>query len=100
MCIRDRVDTKKTLPGGENIDGLSGLREYLLTQRKDDVVRQFCKKLLGFALGREVQLSDELLLAKMQNNLEDSDYRFSVAVDAIVTSHQFRSIRGRHAVDE
>ena len=95
-----KVDTKTTLLGGQNVDGLAGLREYLLTQRKDDVVRQFCKKLLGFALGREVQLSDELLLAKMQNNLEDNDYRFSVAVDAIVTSHQFRSIRGRHTVDE
>ena len=90
-----KVDTKTTLLGGEKIDGLSGLREYLLTKRKADVVRQFCRKLLGFALGREVQLSDEVLLAEMQKKLEDNGYRFSVAVEAIVASPQFRQIRGR-----
>ena len=95
-----QVDTKTTLLGGEKIDGLPGLREYLLTKRKADVVRQFCRKLLGFALGREVQLSDEVLLAEMQKKLKDNDYRFSVAVEAIVTSPQFRNIRGRFWVDE
>ena len=90
-----KVDTKTTLLGGEKIDGLSGLREHLLTKRKQDIVRQFCRKLLGFALGREVQLSDEVLLAELQKKLEDNDYRFSVAVEAIVTSPQFRRIRGR-----
>jgi hypothetical protein len=95
-----KVDTKTTLLGGEKIEGLGGLREYLLTKRKDDVVRQFCKKLLGFALGREVQLSDEVLLAEMQKKLEDNGYRFSVAVEAIVTSPQFRQIRGRLQTDD
>ena len=95
-----QVDTKTTLLGGEKIEGLAGLREYLLTKRKGDVVRQFCKKLLGFALGREVQLSDEVLLAEMQKKLEDNGYRFSIAVDAIVTSQQFRQIRGRLQTDD
>ena len=89
-----KVDTKTTLLGGEKIDGLTGLREYLLTERKDDIVRQFCKKLLGFALGREVQLSDEPLLDTMLNRLREDDYRFHTAVETIVLSPQFRRIRG------
>ena len=89
------VDTRTTLLGGKTIEGISGLRDYLITQRRDDVVRQFCRKLLGFALGREVQLSDELLLTEMQNRLKNNDYRFSVAVETIVLSDQFRKIRGR-----
>ncbi len=91
----DAVDTNTTLPGGEKIAGLAGLRDYLLTQRRDDVIRQFCRKLLGFALGREVQLSDEPLIAEMQQRLKDNDYRFNVAVETVVTSDQFRKIRGR-----
>lgn len=91
----DAVDTKTTLPGGEKIAGLAGLRDYLLTQRRDDIVRQFCRKLLGFALGREVQLSDEPLIAEIQHRLKNNDYRFNVAVETIVTSDQFRKIRGR-----
>jgi hypothetical protein len=88
------VDTRTTLLDGHAVSGLDGLRDYLLTVRRDDFVRQFCRKLLGYALGREVQLSDEPLLAEMQQRLADNDYRCHTAVETIVTSRQFRGIRG------
>jgi hypothetical protein len=72
----------------------------LATERLDDVLAQFCRKLLGYALGREVALSDLLLLEEMQKRLKANDFRFSAAVEAIVTSGQFRKIRGRLAKDE
>ena len=89
------VDTKTTLPDGREIDGLSGLRGYLVEARRAEVLRQFCKKLLGYALGRETQLSDEPLLDEMQARLAAHDYRFSVTVETILGSPQFREIRGR-----
>jgi hypothetical protein len=88
------VDTRTTLAGGETIDGLDGLRSYLANQRRNDFLRQFCRKLLGYALGRETQLSDEPLLDEMQQQLAAGGYRFSIAVEAIVASPQFRYIRG------
>ena len=95
-----QINTKSTLLSGTEIEGMSGLRDYLLTHRRDDVVHQYCRKLLGFALGREVQLSDEPLLADMQNKLKQNDYRFNVAVEAIVLSRQFRHIRGQESPTE
>ncbi len=89
------IDTKTKLVGGQEIEGLDGLRQYLLNQRRDDFVRQFCRKLLGYALGREVQLSDRPLLDKMMRDLAANQYRFSVAVEVIVLSKQFRQIRGQ-----
>ena len=80
---------------GDHIDGIEGLRNYLLTDRRDEFLRQFCRKLLGFALGRELILSDEPLLDTMLEELSKADYRFSVAVETIVLSPQFRQIRGR-----
>jgi hypothetical protein len=74
---------------------MAGLQSYLLAKRKDDFIRQFCKKLLGFALGRAVQLSDEPLLDEMQSRLAAGDYRIGLAFEAIVSSPQFRMIRGR-----
>jgi hypothetical protein len=65
----------------------------LLTARRDAFVRQFCKKLLGYSLGREVQLSDEPLLAELQNRLKATDYHVAEAVETIVKSRQFREIR-------
>ena len=90
-----KVDTQTTLSDGAKIDGLNGMREYLLTKRRDDFVRQFCRKLLGYSLGRAVQLSDEPLLNDMRERLSKNDYRFSVAVETIVLSDQFRTIRAK-----
>ncbi len=90
----DQVDTSTSLLDGRQLNGIDGLRAYLLNVRRDDFVRQFCRKLLGFALAREVQLSDEPLLDQMQRDLQANAYRFHVAVETIVSSPQFRQIRG------
>jgi hypothetical protein len=88
------IETKVTTMDGASFDGLDGLRTYLLTNRRDAFVRQFCRKLLGYALGRSVQLSDQLLLDEMQTELASNNYKISAAVNAIVLSPQFREIRG------
>ena len=87
------INSQTTLPDGTQIQGLSGLREYLLKKHRDTFVYQFCRKLLGYAIGREVRFSDRPLLAKMQHRLKKNNYRFSIAVETIVLSEQFRRIR-------
>ena len=89
------IDSRTTLPDGTHVEDLSGLRDYLLVKRRDVFLRQFCRKLLGYALGREVQLSDEPLLDEIMVRLAKRDYHFSVAVETIVLSQQFRMIRGK-----
>jgi hypothetical protein len=84
------IETNAKLKDGTEFDGIDGLRNYLLTKRRDTFVQQFCRKLLGYAIGRGVQLSEE-----MQQKLERNGYRVSVAIEAIVRSSQFREIRGR-----
>ncbi|MEX2174883.1 MAG: DUF1592 domain-containing protein [Pirellulaceae bacterium] len=88
------IDTRVTAPDGAKYSGIEGLRDYLLTKQREAFVGQFCRKLLGYALGRSVQLSDEPLLAEMQARLAAGDYRVGVAVEAIIRSRQFREIRG------
>jgi hypothetical protein len=88
------VDTRAKLRDGTEFDGIDGLRTYLLTKKKDVIVRLFCRKLLGYALGRAVTLSDTALIDEMVTELNKHDGRLSPAVLAIVRSPQFRSIRG------
>lgn len=92
-------DLSGQLADGTRLTGLSGLKQYLGTARRDEFVRHFCKKLLGYALGREVRLSDEPLLRDMTKRLAGNEYRFQEAVEAIVLSPQFRMIRGADRVD-
>ncbi len=94
------VDTRTQLADGTPIEGLIGLREYLATDRMDDVLEQFCRKLLGYSLGREIQLSDEPLIDTMVAKLAGNNYRFSVAVEMIVSSRQFREIRGKQSTGD
>jgi len=88
------VDTHSKLKDGSEFDGLDGLRTYLLTKKKDVIVRLFCKKLLGYALGRAVTLSDTSLIDDMVAELNNNEGRVSAAVLAIVRSPQFRMVRG------
>jgi hypothetical protein len=92
------VDVGAKLQDGSEFSGGEGLRGYLLASRREAIERQFCKKLLGYALGRGVQLSDEPLLDEMRRRLESENHRVSAAVDAIVRSRQFREIRGAETV--
>lgn len=88
------IDTRVKAMDGAEFDGLDGLRNYLLTKRRDAFMRQFCRKLLGYALGRSVQLSDEPLLTEMQTALAANDFKMNVAIETIIRSPQFREIRG------
>ena len=94
------IDTHAKVIDGSEFDGLDGLRDYLLTKRRDAFEKQFCRKLLGYSLGRGVLLSDGPLISEMQKQLKANDYRTSVAVETVVRSKQFREIRGREMTYE
>ena len=96
------IDTHaKTLDGAE-FDGVDGLRDYLMTKRLDAFLRQFCRKLLGYALARSVQLSDEPLIKELQAQIKSGTdgNHIGVVIDKIVQSSQFRNIRGRDAASD
>jgi hypothetical protein len=88
------VDTRVKLRDGTEFEGVEGLRAYLLTKKKDVVVQLFCRRLLGYALGRSVTLSDQPLIDEMAAALDQNGGRVSAAVLTIVRSKQFRMIRG------
>ena len=89
------IDARTRADDRTGIEGIDGLRNYLLTKRCDQFVRQFCRKLLGYALGRGVLLSDEPLLDSMLLELAENNYRIGTVFEMIVQSRQFRDIRGK-----
>jgi mono/diheme cytochrome c family protein len=88
------IDTKSKLKDGTEFEGIDGLRTYLLTKKKDVVVRLFCRRLLGYALGRATTLSDTVLINEMVQALDKNDGKITAAVLVIVKSPQFRMVRG------
>ena len=94
------IDARSKVLDGTDLNGIDGLRDYLLTKRRDAFLRQFCRKLLGYSLGRSVQLSDAPLLKDLQTQLAGNDGRIHTAIELIVRSRQFREIRGREMASE
>ena len=88
------INTRVSFPNGTTFDGMNGLRDYLLTKRRGEFIAQFYRKLLGYALGRSVLLSDKPLLDEMMAKLEAGGHSTAAAVEMIVRSRQFREIRG------
>ncbi len=93
------IDVSAVLPDGTAVHGAAGLRDYLLTTRRNDFLRTFNRRLLGYALGRSVQLSDEPLINDVLKQLTTNEYRISAAIETIVLSPQFRMIRGAERND-
>jgi hypothetical protein len=87
------VETTADFPNGTNGDGLQGLRTYLKAERQNDFVNNMSRRLLTYALGRGLLLSDNRLVSEMNRTLANSDYRFSSLVETIVTSQQFLTKR-------
>ncbi len=89
------VDSHAIFPDGTEGTGLDGLRSYLRAHRQDEFVDNLCRKLLAYALGRSLQLSDDGLLESMKTKLASNGYRFDILIEAIVTSPQFLNRRAR-----
>jgi hypothetical protein len=94
------IEAKTKVMDGSELDGLEGLRRYLLTKRRDAFLKQFCRKLLGYSLGRGVLLSDGPLISEMRAQLKSRDDQVSAAIETIVRSKQFREIRGKEMASE
>jgi hypothetical protein len=87
------IDAKATFPGGSEGTGFEGVRAYIRENRENQFLDGFERKLLVFALNRSLQLSDELVIDRMQTKLAADHYRFRSLVEAIVTSPQFLTKR-------
>lgn len=88
------IDCKAKLKDGTQFEGLDGLRNYLLTKKQETITRLFCRRLLGYALGRSVTLSDQSLLNEIMAAINKDHGHLATAVQVITASPQFRNIRG------
>lgn len=86
------VDDSAQIKNGPTFRGLDGLRGYLAT-REIEFTDLLCRKLTGYALGRNVLPTDKPLLEAMRAELKKSDGHLSAAVLTLVQSRQFQNRR-------
>ncbi|HEY6346892.1 MAG TPA: DUF1592 domain-containing protein [Bryobacteraceae bacterium] len=82
------IDATGSLPDGTQFEGIAGLRK-LMASHKEDFVRTFAEKLLAYAIGRGIELSDMPAIRKIARDAAQEDNRWSAVIWGIVTSPPF-----------
>ncbi len=87
------VETMAVFPDGSGGRTLGDLKRYLIQSRRADFEDNFARKLLSYALGRSLLLSDRKTIEEMQESLRSESGSVRTAIQVIVTSPQFRMKR-------
>jgi hypothetical protein len=83
------INASGTFPSGVAFEGPKGLRDVLLTHKRE-FVGTVTEKLLAYALGRGVQYYDFPAVRKIVRDASGGDYRWSAVVLGIVKSAPFQ----------
>ncbi len=86
------IDANGVMPGGVRVEGLSGLRELLLS-RPGQFAGTVTEKLLAYALGRALDHRDRPTVRKIVRDARNDDYRWSSLILGVVESPAFRMRR-------
>jgi hypothetical protein len=86
------IDDSGQWKNGAQFRGLDGLRKFLGAHDAEFTVN-FCRKLIGYALGRSLLPTDRPLVETMRAELAKSDGHISAAVLAVAQSRQFQTRR-------
>ena len=85
------IDSTVELPDGKQIAGADGLRVYLLQERKEQFSRSLGMRLLTYALGRSLELTDQAAVDQVLEQFSKDDLRLKGLIHKVVTSEPFQT---------
>jgi hypothetical protein len=85
------IDATVELPDGKQIAGADGLRTYLLQERKEQFARSLVMRLLTYALGRSLELTDQAAVDQVLEQFSKDDLRLKGLIHKVVASEPFQT---------
>jgi len=83
------VDASSTLPDGTRVDGVAGLKRYLLEHRLEDLAENVTRRLLSYALGRALTPADRPTVQAVLRSTAPGGYTLRDLVIAVCTTEAF-----------
>ena len=89
------IDSAGKLPNGEGFSNPAELKR-LLARRKADLARNLTERLMAYALGRQLEGYDEIVIDQLMVKLAQDKYRMRTIITEVITSYLFthRKVRG------
>ncbi len=85
------VNASGVLPSGHKLDGIDILKSHLSTERKADFAKALVSRLLTYAIGRRLELSDQKAIDDIASKFAADDYRVRGLIQTIVSSELFQT---------
>jgi len=85
------VDASSRLFNNQKLNGMNGLKRFLLENRQDQFARSMVHKLTTFALGRPLTFSDRASIDEITTKLRNNDDRLGDLISFVVTSDLFKT---------
>lgn len=83
------IDSGGKLPSGDTFSGPEELKNVLL-KRSGEFQKHFVRKLLGFALGRQLNKFDNCVVDDCMKRLKENETRAAVLIEEIALSYPFQ----------
>jgi hypothetical protein len=93
----EKIDASGLLPDGTPFDGPVGLRDLMVSTRRDLFLENFTERLLTYALGRGVEEYDRPVIRKIVRETASDDHTWSSIILGIIKSKSFQMIQTRGA---
>lgn len=86
------IDAAGELPGGKKFSTPKELKS-LIAARKDDLARNLTEKLLAYALCRQLEGYDKIVVDQLMKTIAKDGYRMQTLITEVVTSYPFLNRR-------
>jgi mono/diheme cytochrome c family protein len=86
------IDAAGELPGGKHFTTPAELKS-IIAARKDDLARNLTEKLLAYALCRQLEGYDEIVIDQLMQGIAKDNHRMQTLITAVVTSYPFLNRR-------
>lgn len=82
------IDSVGTLPTGESFSNPADLKALVAT-RKEDLARNVTERFMAYAVGRNLEGYDEVVVDQLMDKIAQDDYRMRTIITEVVTSYLF-----------
>lgn len=83
------VDATARVPHGPEVDGLPALKQYLLKNRRDDIAENIIRRLMTYAIGRELTYRDRFEIERLMKQAKQDGYRLQDIIVSVCQSPAF-----------
>ena len=90
------VEASSRVPHGPQVDGMVQLKAHLLETRLDDIAKNVIRRLLTYAIGRELSYRDRYAVEDIFSRSKERDFLLRDMIVSICQSSVFRSALKNH----